>query len=441
MSAGSAASGGSGVYFFLSYAHAHQPPRRDDPPDRPVRDFYRDLSAEVARIAGLPQGTPVGFADWEISNGSDWRHRLGEVLGTCAVFVPLYAPEYFKSRICGEEWGAFRRRELMHNAQTRREKAAIVPVMWRRVENAPIPYAARRIHYQLPEAGELYRRRAMRELVVRTNRDDLRQAYKDALTAFAKRIVDVARTDPLRTVPDGVPLSADEDAFDGEPDREDWRPLRFVVVAPVKGRLPARANPELYGNSPEMWRPYRPLDETPIAQTAIRLSESDGFHPIIEYLGDCLDLRDGAEPSAPTVLIVDPWSTQDAELVEMLRAFDEISHGKPWVRLMIPWGDKNGSGDGVQVQELEKGLHLALNRMRSQCRLKHPQAVAGLDTVAAFGERLPGVMAAAERGYLRVTRTAYPPGQDGGRGVPRLGGPPPANGPADGQDFRGRGLR
>lgn len=437
MSAGSAASGG--VYFFLSYAHAQQPARRDDPPDKPVRDFYRDLSAEVARVAGLPRGTPVGFADWEISTGTNWRLRLGQVLGMCGVFVPLYAPDYFESRMCGQEWAAFRRRELIHSARTKQEKAAIVPVMWRHMEAGQMPPAAGRIHYLLPPAGELYRRRAMRELVVRTNRDDLRQAYQTALTAFAERIVAVARTDPLCRVEESVlELSADEDAFDEERDPDEWRPLRFVVVAPVRGRLPDGANPELYGVSPDMWRPYWPVDDAPIAQTAAMLSQSDGFRPIVEFLDDCQDLRDGGEPSAPTVLIVDPWSTQDAELLELLRAFDAISHVKPWVRLVIPW-DKNGSDDGVQVRELENGLRFALGRMRSQCRLKHWQAVAGLGSIAAFGERLPGVIAAAERGYFRTTRTN--PLRDDAPSVPRLGGLPLAGGPVDGQDFRGRGLR
>lgn len=439
MSAGSAAAVGAGVYFFLSYAHAPGQTRRDDPPDKPVREFFRDLSDEVARLTGLPRGAPVGFADWQIRTGGYWRQELGRVLGTCGAFVPLYTPRYFEREMCGQEWAAFRRRESMHQAHTKEEKTAIVPVMWTRMENDHMPPAARRIHYQLTDAGELYRKRAMRELVMRSgNRPEINEAYRTALTAFAEHIVEVARTGPLSAKDDGVlELNPEENAFAGEWDRSDPRPLRFVVVAPVRGKLPARANPELYGVSPELWRPFWPADEAPIARTAAMLGESAGFHPIVEFLGSCQDLREGVGPSAPTVLIVDPWAAQDAELHALLLDFDEVSHAKPWVRLVIPW-DKNGSGDGGQVYELERGLQRALARTRSQCRIANPEAVAGLPTVAAFGERLPGVIAAAEKGYFRSTAT-YPPREER-QGLPRLGVTAPEHGPSDGPARRGWGL-
>jgi FxsC-like protein len=420
MSAGAAS---SRALFFLSYAHPQKQGRRDDPPDRTVRDFYRDLSEEVARLAGLSRGVPSGFADWDIRAGNDWRSTLGRVLATCGVFVALYSPDYFERSMCGQEWAAFRRRELMHRAETKEGKAAIVPVMWTRMDDDHMPPAARRIHYRLPEAGELYRKRGMRELVMRRNREEIRQAYRTALTAFAEHIMDVAGTDPLQPMEHGMlHLNPDENAFAGEWVRDDPRPLRFVIVAPVSGKLPSKAIPEMYGNSPEKWRPYWPADETPIAETATMLGESDGFHPIVEFLGSCPDLRDGVGPSAPTVLIVDPWSAQDPELDKLLRAFDEVSRDKPWVRLIIPW-DRDRSGDGTQMDELERGLRRVLDKTRGHCRMGNPEAVAGLPTVAAFGERLPGVIAAAERGYFRRTATHLPTAD--GSGLPRLGGPAP----------------
>lgn len=54
----------AGAYFFFSYAHPRHS-RTNDPPGRSVRKFYRDLSAAVARLAGLPRGAGAGFADWE----------------------------------------------------------------------------------------------------------------------------------------------------------------------------------------------------------------------------------------------------------------------------------------------------------------------------------------------------------------------------------------
>jgi FxsC-like protein len=429
MSAGSAEAVGGDVYFFLSYAHALRPP------DRPVLDFFRDLSEEVARVAGVRSGTPVGFADWQIPTGHHWRRELGRVLGTCFTFVSLYTPRYFKSEVCGQEWAAFRRRESMHQAYTKEDKTAIVPVIWERMEAADMAPAARRIHYQLADAGEFYRRRGMRELVVRRGREEVGLGYRTALTAFAEHIVEVARTGPLSAKGDGVlELNPNENAFAGEWRRGDYRPLRFVVVAPVTGRLPRGVNPELYGITPDLWRPYWPHDRIPIARTAAMLVESDGFQPIIEDLDSCLDLRGGAEPSAPTVLIVDPWAAQIPGLGDQLRAFDEISHEKPWVRLAIPW-DRNGAHDGGQVRELEDGLRRALDQMRSHCRIGNPQAVAGLPTVAAFGERLPGVIAAAEKGYFRRAVTHLP--LDEGHGLPRPGGTAPQDGPSDGRTRTG----
>jgi hypothetical protein len=51
--------------------------------------------------------------------------------------------------------------------------------------------------------------------------------------------------------------------------------------------------------------------------------------------------------------------------------------------------------------------------------MENPEAVAGLASVAAFGERLPGVIAAAERGYFRRTASFAQPGE--AARLPRLG--------------------
>ena len=432
MSAGSAGAAGDRVYFFLSYAHLERHGRRADLPDKTVRDFFQDLSDEIARYAALPPGVTVGFADWEIPTGHAWRRELGHVLATCGVFLALYSPDYFERTVCGQEWAAFHRREQTHHAHAHAEKPAIVPVMWQKMDNGHMPPVARRIHYWLNSAGELYRRRGMRELVMRRNRQEVAEAYRFALKAFAEHIVTVADNDPLLPSEEGVlQLDPSDDAFAGDWSRDDPRPLRFVIVAPVLGNLPPRASPQLYGNSPEHWRPYWPADDTPIAKTAIALGQADGFHPFVEFLGSCPDLRDGEGPSAPTILIVDPWAAQDPELSELLHSFDQVSYDKPWVRLVICW-DKDGSGDGNQINELERGLQRTLDRTRAQCRMANPEAVAGLAKVAAFGERLPGVIAAAEQGYFRRTRAFTPSGT--GPSLPRLGGAAPGGQARDARD-------
>ena len=432
MPAGSDESAASDVYFFLSYAHAPRAGWGDDSADKPVRDFYEDLAAEVARRAGPREDGPIGFADWEIPAGRNWRTQIGHVLGHCRAFVALYSPKYFESPFCGQEWGAFHRRESSHHADAKQGRSAIVPVMWTRTEDANLPERASRIHYGLPEAGELYGRRGMRELVVRSaNHPAIRMGYQTALGAFAAHIVRVAETaPPLTKVHAGLELRPDENAFAGDWPTDVLRPLRIVVAASVRESSPPNANPQHYGVSPEQWRPFWPSDETPIAETAAMLAAADGYHPIVEFIGSCAELLDGAPPSAPTVLLVDPWATQDAELAARLSAFDAISRDKPWVRLVIPW-DKDDSGGGGQVLVLEHGLQSVLGRMRSQCSLNNPQAVAGLPTVGAFGARLPGVIAAAERGYFQHTRTYQT--WDGGPGKPGLHGGPPGGPPPDGK--------
>jgi FxsC-like protein len=410
-----------GPHFFLSYTHTQKYGRREDPPDKPVQDFYRDLSEEVANLAGLPRTRSTGFADWEIRTGDPWEQELERMLSICGSFVALYSPAYFESDICGQEWAAFRTRESRHKAHARRDKSAIIPVMWQRVDDEHMPPAASRIHYRLPQAGETYHRRGMRELVMRRNREEIDQAYRRAVAACAARIVDVTSNDRLPSIEGGtLRLNPDENAFAGQWSRNDPRPLRFVIVAPVKGRLPAGAVLEMYGKSPEQWRPYLPDDSTPIAETAVALGHFHGFRPMTESLESCPDLRNGAAPTAPTILIVDPWAAKDPELDALLRTFDEISHEKPWVQLMIPW-DKERSGDGSRVDELERGLRQVLYRTRARCRMRNPEAVNGLASAAAFGERLLGVVALAEKGYFHKIAALAPPG--GGSTLPRLGGP------------------
>lgn len=422
MSARSGRVGDGGAYFFLSYAHSRSG-RDVDPLDLPVRKFHQDLSAAVARLAKLPTGTKVGFADWDIPAGADWPTELGRALATCGVFIALYTPEYFERTVCGQEWAAFQRREQVHHAQTKQFSSAIIPVMWKKTLLEQMPPTARRLHYHLNEAGDLYRRRGMRELVVRENREEIRSAYDTAVEAFAAQIVDRVHNHPLLPMEGvSVDLSLNENAFEGDWGEGDRRTLRFVVVAPVRSKLPLGANPQKYGHLPDQWRPYWPADEAPIAKTAQELSSARGFHPIVEFLAACPDLRDGAVASAPTILIVDPWAPQIAEVDELLREFDAVSADKPWVRLMIPWDRE--AGDGDRLDELESGLQRALDRVRGSCRLRNPEAVAGLSTVAAFGAELQRVIVAAERGYVSRTEAHPPPGPV--QELPRLDGFRPA---------------
>lgn len=432
MSAGSNAAADRRAYFFMSYAHGRGG-RATDPLDRLVREFYDNLSAEVARLARLPHGTRTGFADWEIQLGTQWRRQLGQALATCGVFIALYTPDYFERTICGQEWAAFHRREQAHFALTREEKAAIIPVMWKMTPAEDMPPVAQQIHYHLAAAGEMYRRRGMRELVLRAARPEIGSGYRTALKAFAEHILDVAGSNPLLPLDDGpLELDPDEDAFARGWPRNGPRPLRFAVVAPERDTLPRGAVPDRYGTGPDQWRPYWPAHDTPIARTIKELGAANGYQPIVESFADCPDLREGSGPTAPTILVVDPWCTRVPELDEQLRTFDALSHNKPWVRLMVAW-DRDGAG--ARTGELDKALQRSLDRLRNSCKLKNPDAVAGIPTVAEFGRRFQGVVAAAERGYFS-TVTTYPPPGPAPR-LPRLGAPGPDDRPGQIGDGEG----
>ncbi|MGW1355371.1 FxsC protein, partial [Streptomyces sp. NPDC002409] len=83
-------------YFFLSYAHTPGYGGGTDP-DMWVERLFKDLCDHVLAMTDLPAGAPAGFMDREIRSGEGWSERLGEVLATCRVFVPLFSPRYFAS--------------------------------------------------------------------------------------------------------------------------------------------------------------------------------------------------------------------------------------------------------------------------------------------------------------------------------------------------------
>ncbi|MFK0134629.1 TIR-like protein FxsC [Streptomyces rubiginosohelvolus] len=128
-------------YFYLSYAHTPRGEADGRDPDMWVERLYRDLCGHVMAMTDLPAGAPAGFMDREIRSGEGWSERLGEVLATCRVFVPLFSPRYFASEMCGKEWHAFEQRAIRHRASTDQPAEAIVPALWfrSRQPNSPNP--------------------------------------------------------------------------------------------------------------------------------------------------------------------------------------------------------------------------------------------------------------------------------------------------------------
>src|SRR5262245_48908922 len=123
--------GAKNYYFFLSYFH------RDAKDNEWFKEFYEDLTRDVATEANVPVDTPysdIRFFDREgIQTGDRWDSTLAEALQTSRVFLPVYSTGYFKSEYCGKEFRVFhdRIREYERTNQLQQGDAPlIIPVLW-----------------------------------------------------------------------------------------------------------------------------------------------------------------------------------------------------------------------------------------------------------------------------------------------------------------------
>lgn len=427
---------GPAVQFFLSYPRTRWLDDTEESveTDHWVNAFSRDLTAEVIAQAARSRTFLPGIVDPEALTAIPPHERLSVALANCRVFVPLFSPEYFDSPSCGREWTVFNDRVQADFAATDRLKDTVVPILWQPLDTDAVPPVARRYQFAIDAVGEEYRRRGIRQLLLQR---PLREHYRATLFALARQIVLVAER--------GAPAPGPQRLLDTVPnafETSGWNPadrreLRITVAAPVAGRLPRGPSPDVYGDTPEQWRPYWPGQTASVAQIAERIGRALGFHPVVEAAEQCPELRRGGRPSAPTVLLVDPWATQDPVLAERLLRFDGISHEKSWVRLAIPW-NRGDAGTTNHVVELDSGLLRVLDRTRRRCQVETPAAVAGLRTAADFGRELPTVISTAEKRFLQQVR-AFPPDDPGSSGPswrPRLRGPVADTGPDDGPQDR-----
>ncbi len=397
----------SPLYFFLSYAHSSGV----GPQDRFERDslvhrFEEDLSRAVLERAQHPRAIVPGRSDAHIPVGGLWRNRLAIALATCRSFVALYCAEYFDSQDCGMEWSAFADRIHRDHVLYNVHREAFIPVLWLPVRTESMPAALKDVQYLHPHLGPEYHEHGLRYLM--THRE-LREKYSRAVDFFAERVTAVAETDaPSPTVP--PPMYQDlRNAFavQGPIDNTDRPRLRIVVAAPRRSRLPRGCDPEAYGAEAFHWRPFLPDYEGEVAQTAKRLAESLHFHAFIESAERSRELMPTADPTAPTILLVDPWAVQIPDLAQRLNAFDRRTADKGWIRLVIPW-NRNNRHSATHEVDLESGLERTLSRTVTRCRWETSRAVDGLESIDDLITDLPAAIWAAERNYVNLAKT-YPP--------------------------------
>jgi FxsC-like protein len=389
------------AYFFLSYPHANSGIDQDaGEQDVWVHQFFRDLCGYVAELSSFPVGK-VGFMDRELRSANEWPWRLAQNLATCRVFVPLYSRRYFRSEQCGKEWFAFNMRRLNHKAKSARPVETIVPALWIPVHDGMLPEAASSVQYNSTDFNKLYAEHGFYGIMkVKRWRD----VYEETVYLLARQIVSAAEASPplpASLIPyESLPSAFGGGGATGPGDK----PLRITVVAPGKEELPEGRDDAYYGSDFRGWNPYREESGRPLAAHAAELARSLSYTPEVGGLFQN-EVRLAGPPSAPEVLLVDPWAAMLPQCREVLRHLD--STDSPWIHVVVVWNQKDAQMRTEQRQ-LRVALDSVLPRKLREGRATHVFAVRGVPSLEEFGFVLPPVIAEAGRHYLRFLSTRLP---------------------------------
>lgn len=237
-------------YFFVSYVHD------GDGDDALVARFHTDLSTDVRLYAGLRPTARVGYCDTDSTVGFQWSPVLVEAVRTARVFLAMCSPTYFTSVACGKEWTIFELR-LSSAGAAGRAGSPLIPLFWVPMERPDMDDVALRYQFRDPTFGAAYEKFGIRDLMrLRDNAD----AYKTFVTALAKRVVQLARTNLVAGV----------------------QRQRFEDVRPAFRRLAPQAEP---ATPPVPAQPSHPSASVSTTQLP-RLNPTDPSHgpPISESL-------------------------------------------------------------------------------------------------------------------------------------------------------------
>lgn len=405
-------------YYFLSHAYSRGlAPTDEFRRNRLLQRFRENLREAVREYAPGDTGAPLADAvESEIPLGDHWSNQLSLGLARCRSFVALYSNEYFRSEYCGKEWQVFTDRlntdGIMRGRQTQQ---AIIPVLWQPVAAEAVPSNARELPAPHLDAGPTYTRYGLNYLL--RHMSEHRDEYEVVVSTLARRIVSIAEREPpgyAERLPD---YAATRNAFgDAGPDLQRPR-INILIAAPCAPDLPRGAGPERYGPRPTDWKPYLPDFDGEIALAARRLAETMGFQVAVEAFEHSAEPRADTSPTAPTLLIIDPWATLIPLLRKRLSGFDARSHTMPWIRPVVAW-NRWRPFDAVREPDLKARLENTLARCRRRYRPDSPQVLDGLETIHDFITELPAVIRKAERLYF--THSLRGPAES-----PRLEEPPP----------------
>lgn len=387
-------------YFFLSHAHSRGlAPTDEFRRNRLVKRFQENLREAVREAARSGSGSLLAeMVESEMPLGDRWAERTSHGLARCRSFVALYSNEYFSTEHCGKEWQVFANRVETDNVLRNRESRAIMPVLWQPVSESAVPACARELPIPHLDLGPTYNRYGLNYLL--RHMSEHRDEYEAAVLSLARRIVNLAEHEPpvyAERLPDYTNV---RNAFAGSGGSAYQRPrVKILIAAPCKPKLPRGADPDMYGPHPTDWKPYIPEYGGEIVQAARRLAESMDFQVVVEAFEHSGEYRTGATPTAPTLLIVDPWAAQDPTLQQRLSGFDARSQGKPWIRPVVAWNRENPFSRERET-DLESRLYNSLQQCRRRYWADSPQVLDGLETIHDFVNELPAVIRKAERLYF-----------------------------------------
>jgi FxsC-like protein len=414
-------SGDDEPYFFLSYAHMHRPADDQTDPNLWVEKLFKDVSRHVREMAADPPAR-VGFMDNGMSHGAEWGRVLSEQLAVCRTFVPLYSRHYFASEHCGKEWYSFNSRFSNSPGRGGSHVRQVIPAQWIPVPTEKYPRAARQFQFQPTDLGETYAEHGFYPL---THIGRFRPDYELAVYELARKIVNVAESDPA---PPGPALDYESlpNAF-ADSDRQVMpgdKPFHIVIAASRLADLPAGRAQEYYGTDAYGWNPYAPDLVEPLAQYARKLARLHGYrHPQEFSLLDYTDelLRDPAEPpTAPAVLLIDPWAVTQPECRRLLDAYDRMT--KPWIEFVIPWNtkDRGLTENGEMLRRLLSTV-LRDKFKNDDGRPAKQTSSSGIASIEEMSLVLPSMIQAAGRQFLRsagVDRESSPSSKDADQGEP-----------------------
>jgi FxsC-like protein len=340
-------------WFFLSYSRA------DSTGNAHLPEFYKDLTREVRRMAGLgseTKDTDIGFFDRsDIETGSSWRVRLSSALQTCRVLICLYSRGYFNSEYCGKEFQIFRSRienSFRHSPAHLLRQPLIIPVLWDRQDRLPkpLPHVVSEIQYSDAELGENYAKEGLYFLMKVSK---FRSEYEEVLLRLAGKVVRAGEADSLPRLSSLPTIGDVNSAFqDGEsalpeaaaPTQSAFsRVAQFVYVAGSGDEMRSvRKNVACYGEQGgREWQPYHPE----IPKSIGILSQGVATMESLQYetypaASDIIEkIREAEEINSIVVIVVDPWSIQIESYKKYMLDFDE----KDFLNcgILIPWNKKD----------------------------------------------------------------------------------------------------